>query len=237
MIQIAICDDEPVMCRLLKEKLTYLLKAQQEPFSITCYTSSLDLLIAPIAYELIFLDIRMPGVDGMEAAKQLREPLPETVLIFVTVFKDYMPEAFQVEAFGYLIKPIENGCLSLTLERALRKLKRTREPHLFVRTLNQYRSIAYSSIFYCEVINRKLYLHAQDGLVEYYGKMDTLEKQLDNRFFRCHRSYLVNLDYLKTYSDGQILLQDESRIPVSRLRHREFMNAMLQYMSPPGREK
>lgn len=237
MIRIAVCDDEPVMCGLLEEKLIALLKNHQVPYSISCFISSPELLTSPIAYDLIFLDIQMPGFNGMETARQLRERLPEAALIFVTVLKDYMPEAFQVETFDYLIKPIENTRLSLTLERALKKLKQRREPHLFVRMLNQCRSIAFSSIFYCEVINRKLYLHTQDGLIEYYGKMDALEKQLDNRFFRCHRSYLVNLDYLKAYSEGQILLQDESRIPVSRLRHGEFMNAMLQYMSLPDRKE
>lgn len=231
MIQIAICDDEPVMCRLLEEKLISLLKTRQAAYSVASYTSSSDLLMAPVAYDLIFLDIQMPGFDGMETAKQLRERLPETTLIFVTVLKDYMPEAFQVEASDYLIKPVEDARLSLTLDRVLKKLRQKREPHLFIRTLNQCRAIAFGSIFYCEVINRKLYLHTQDGLIEYYGKMDALEKQLDSRFFRCHRSYLVNLDYLKAYSNGQILLQDESCIPVSRLRHGEFMNVMLQYMS------
>lgn len=129
------------------------------------------------------------------------------------------------------IKPVKDVRLALTLDRALKKLNRRKEPHLLVRTLNQCRSIAFNSIFYCEVINRKLYLHTQDGIIDYYGKMDALEMQLDNRFFRCHRSYLVNLEYLKTYSEGQLLLQDGSRIPVSRLRHGEFMEAMLQYMS------
>lgn len=237
MIQIAICDDESVMCRLLEEKLISLLKTHQTAYSVTCYTSSSELLMAPVAYDLIFLDIQMPGFDGMETAKQLRERLPEAAFIFVTVLKDYMPEAFQVEASDYLIKPVEDARLSLTLDRVLKKLKRKREPHLFIRTLNQCRSIAFGSIFYCEVINRKLYLHTQDGLIEYYGKMDALEKQLDSRFFRCHRSYLVNLDYLKAYTNGQILLQDESCIPVSRLRHGEFMNVMLQYMSYPGRKE
>lgn len=237
MIQIAICDDEPVMCRLLKEKLISLLNAHQVSYAISCYTGSSEFLKALIAYDLIFLDIQMPGFDGMETAKQLRERLPDAVLIFVTVLKDYMPQAFQMEAFDYLIKPIEDAHLSLTLDRALKRLKRKKEPHLFVQTLNQCRSIAFSSIFYCEVINRKLYLHTEDGVIEYYGKMETLEKQLDSRFFRCHRSYLVNLDCLKAYSEGQILLQDENRIPVSRLRHKEFMNAMLQYMSLPDKEK
>lgn len=231
MIQIAVCDDEPVMCGFLEAKLISLLESRRVIYSITCYTSSSELLNAPVAYDLIFLDIQMPGFDGMETARKLRERIADCILIFVTVLKECMPEAFEVEAFDYLIKPVKDVQLALTLDRALKKLSRRKEPHLLVRTLNQCRSIAFNSIFYCEVINRKLYLHTQDGIIDYYGKMDALEMQLDNRFFRCHRSYLVNLEYLKTYSEGQLLLQDGSRIPVSRLRHGEFMEAMLQYMS------
>lgn len=231
MIQIAVCDDEPVMCRILKEKLAFLLKSYKESCSITSYISSAELLNTTIAFDLIFLDIQLPGFDGIETARQLRERMPDCTLIFVTILKDCMSKAFELEAFDYLIKPIDEERFVSTLDRALKRLCRRREPHLLIRSMNQYRSIALSSVFYCEVINRKLYLHTQEGIIDYYGKMEEIEKQLDNRFFRCHRSYLVNLDYFKSYSEGQLFLKDGSTVPVSRLRHREFMETMLQHMS------
>lgn len=231
MIQIAVCDDESALCSLLKEKLTALLNSQEEPFSITCCTSSSELLNTSTPYDLIFLDICMPGFDGMETARLLRKRLPDSVLIFITILTDYMQKAFEVEAFDYLCKPMDDGRLACTLERALKRLSRRKEPHLLIRTSNHCCSIGLSAIFYCEVINRKLYLHTQEGILEYYGKMEELVTQLDSRFFRCHRSYLINLDYFKSYSKGQICLQDGSCIPISRLRHREFMDVMMEYVS------
>lgn len=230
MIRIAVCDDEPVMCSFLNKKISSLLKTAGEPFSIACYSSSSELLGSSAAYDLIFLDIRMPGFDGIDTARQLRERLPDVLLVFVTILKDHMPQAFEVEAFDYLCKPVRTEHLSRTLRRALKRLKRQTEPRLLIRTLNQFHSIRLSSLFYCEVIDRKIYLHTDNGVIDYYGKMEELEKQLDSRFFRCHRSYLVNLDYLKEYSKGQILLENGNIVPVSRLRRREFMDLMLQYM-------
>ena len=227
MLQIAVCDDEPVMCHYLKEMLTTILDSLKEPFAIACYTNSSKLLNSATAYDLLFLDIQMPGFDGMETARQLRERMEDCILIFVTVLKDCMSKAFEVEAFDYLLKPIDREQLSRTLTRALKRLKRRRKPRLFVSTLNQCCLVDFDAIFYCEVINRKLYLHTRDGVIDYYGKMEEIEKQLDSRFFRCHRSYLVNLDYLKSYNHGQLLLTNGSQIPVSRLRHQEFMHAML----------
>lgn len=231
MIQIAVCDDEPALCRLLNEKLTMLLNPCGEPFSINCFTSSAELLHTSTAYDLIFLDIHMPGFDGMETARILRKRLPDSLLIFITILSDYMQEAFEAEAFDYLRKPIEDARLASAVKRALKRLSRRREPHLLIHTLNHCCSVGFSSIFYCEVINRKLYLHTQEGILEYYGRMEELAARLDRRFFRCHRSYLINLDYFKSYSKGQICLRDGSCIPISRLRHREFMDVMLEYIS------
>ena len=88
-----------------------------------------------------------------------------------------------------------------------------------------------SDIVYCEVLGRKIYLHKHDGTVsDYYDKLEDLERRVDGRFFKCHRSFLVNLDYVRGCQDGQVLLFQGERIPVSRLRERELTRALLRYM-------
>ena len=92
-----------------------------------------------------------------------------------------------------------------------------------------------SDIVYCEVLGRKVYLHKPDGAVsDYYGRLEDLEWRVDGRFFKCHRSYLVNLDYVRGCRDGQVLLPQGERIPASRLRERELTQALLRHMKERG---
>ncbi len=84
---------------------------------------------------------------------------------------------------------------------------------------------------YCEVIDRKIYLNlASAEIIDYYERIENLQSKLDDRFFRCHRSYLINLKYLKSYKDGIAYIEGGKEIPVSRLRGREFSSVILQYM-------
>ena len=88
-----------------------------------------------------------------------------------------------------------------------------------------------ADLVYCEVLGRKIYLHKSDGaVIDYYDKLEALERRVDGRFFKCHRSFLVNLDYVRGCQDGQVLLSQGERIPVSRLRERELTRALLRYM-------
>lgn len=230
MIQIAVCDDDLAMCDLLEQKLTALLKRLDEPAHITCYTNALQLAASSLRYDLIFLDIKMPDIDGLALAKTLRESDNPCALIFVTALRDYMPEAFELEAAGYLCKPIDDSRLESALKRAVKRLNADREECLLIQTMNWCKSVKIRDILCCEVINRKIYLHTRNEVIEYYGRIKDLEKRLNGRFIKCHRSYLVNPAWVREYSDGQILLENGSRIPAARARRREFMDAMLQFM-------
>lgn len=230
MIKIAICDDKAVMCDLLRKKVAIKLEEWNESFQITCYGNAAELLNSPMDFSIIFLDIQMPGLDGVELAKRLRKQELDTAIIFVTVLKDCMLDAFEVEAIDYICKPVDEGRLEGALKRALKRIKKEEGQALFIRTAKWCKSIKIDTIYYCEVINRKIYLHTKTGVIDYYGKMEEVERQLDHRFIKCHRSYLVNLDYIKEYKKGQIIMENGEQAPVSRLRHQEIMEAMLHYM-------
>lgn len=230
MVRIAICDDEIAICNDIKQTLFTMLKQMQECFHIVCYTNPKALLHTYDTFDLIYLDIQMPDLDGMTLAKKIREQNADCILIFMTAFKEYMPDAFEVEAMDYICKPIEKSRLERSCKRAIKRIKKESEQKIFIQTVNWCKSIAMHTIYYCEVINRKIYLHTKEGIIDYYGKLEDIEKQLDGRFFRCHRSYIVNIDYLQVYMHGEILLENAEKVPVSRLRHKAFMQKMLEYM-------
>lgn len=234
MIKIAICDDEKVACELLLQKVLSYMDEWKEPCEIECFFSAAGLLQTPCFFDLFFLDIQMPEQDGIALAKKIRENENRGTIIFITALAEYVYDAFEVEAFDYICKPIDDMRLQKTLDRAIKKLRESEKNCLFVQTMNWCKSVKLDEIYYCEVMNRKIYLHTKTGVVEYYCKLKDIEKQLDYRFVRCHRSYLVNLDFLLEYTNGHITLENGEHIPVSRLRHRDFMEVMMLYMKRKG---
>ena len=236
MIRFAICDDEPSMIRELTDHLTdYMEKYSHTACSVSSFSGGRALLEEDGDFDVIFLDIQMEQPDGMETARRLRRRGDRSLLIFVTVLKELVFDAFDVEASGYLLKPLDGACFKRTMDRVLRVLGQRRPEEIVIRRGNGCQVIPLSHIIYCEVLGRKVYLHEQDGTVmDYYDRLEELERRVDGRFFKCHRSYLVNLDYVRGCQDGQVLLFQGERIPASRLRERELTQALLRYMKERG---
>lgn len=231
MITFAICDDEPHMARELAGRLTeYMEENRISPYTVRCFSSGRGLLEAG-PFDVVFLDVRMEGPDGMETARLLRRRGDRGLLIFVTVLKECVFDAFEVEASGYLVKPLEDSRFQQTMDRTLKLLERRAPKTLALRRGTGWEVVPLDEIVYCEVLGRKVYLHKSDGSVtDYYDRLEDLERRLDGRFFKCHRSYLVNLDYVRGRRTGQAVLVRGEAVPVSRLRERELTQALLRYL-------
>ena len=173
----------------------------------------------------------MTQPDGMETARMLRKQRNHSLLIFVTALKEYVFDSFEVEAYDFLVKPLKTDRFRRTMDRALRSLKQRTLKQILIRRGNSCEIIPLAQIVYCEVQGRKIYIHQNDGtVIDYYDRLEELERRVDGRFFRCHRSYLVNLGYIRGCNAGQIVLPRDERIPVSRLREQNLTQALLQYM-------
>ncbi len=236
MIKFAICDDEPHMLRELTAHLMdHLRDNQTETYSIDHFSSGRALLESGGGFDLIFLDIQMKHPNGMETARILRERGDRSLLIFVTVLKECVFDAFEVEAYDYLLKPIDREHFRRTLDRACKRLMQRGANDLVIQRGTACEVVPLADIVYCEVLGRKLYIHKADGtVVDYYNRLEDLERQVDARFFKCHRSYLVNLDYVRGRQAGQVLLAQGEVIPASRLRERELTQALLRHMKDRG---
>ena len=236
MIKFAICDDEPLMAQELAGHLAdYMKENLITAYSVSSFSDGRALLDAIDRFDVIFLDIQMEQPDGMETARLLRRRGDYSLLVFVTVLKELVFDAFQVEAYDYLLKPLDRARFKQTMERVLRSLDRKTAEDIVIQRGTGCEVVLLSDIVYCEVLGRKIYLHKHDGTVsDYYDKLEDLERRVDGRFFKCHRSFLVNLDYVRGCQDGQVLLAQGGRIPASRLRERELTQALLRYMKERG---
>ncbi len=232
MIRFAICDDEPFMAQEIADRLSrYMEERHITSYSVGSFSNGRSLLESGRDFDLIFLDIQMEQPNGMETAKMLRRQENHSLLVFVTVLKECVFDAFEVEAYDYLIKPLDGDRFRRTMDRAIGALEQRTAKSIMVQRGTSCEVIDLAQIVYCEVQGRKIYIHQSDGrIIDYYEKLDDLERRVDGRFFRCHRSYLVNLGCVRGSHAGQITLSQGEQIPVSRLREQELTKALLRYM-------
>ena len=232
MIKFAICDDEPFMTEEISQYLSrYMEEENMASYCVSSFPNGRLLLESDCDFDLIFLDIQMEQPDGMETAKMLRQRKNRSLLVFVTVMKECVFDAFEVHAYDYLIKPLDYHRFKRTMDRAVKDLDQQAGKHIIIRKSASCQVVPLSQIMYCEVQGRKVYIHQADGkVIDYYDKLEDFQRRVDRRFFRCHRSYLVNLDYIRGCAAGLATLSLGAKIPVSRLRERELTETLLRHM-------
>lgn len=231
MITIAVCDDEKYLTDQIRKLVSDFFRGKNMEASVVCFSNGEDLLKYDKSIDILFLDIQMNGMDGMEAAKELRSRNFGGYIIFITILKEMVFQSFEVQAYDYLVKPIEEKKFKRTMERLFASMKNVNEEKLLVQKGYERSIISFDDIVFCEIIDRKVYLHlASAEVVDFYDRIENLEARLDSRFFRCHRSYLINLKYLKSYKNGVAYMENGKEIPISRLRGKAFSEVVLQYM-------
>lgn len=231
MIRIAICDDERDMLDAARKKVSDFFRRKNMETEILQFSCGEELLACDRTIDILFLDIRMKKMDGMETARRLRSRKFKGFLIFMTVLKEMVFNAFEVQAFDYLVKPIKEQSFEKTMERLLASMQTVGETSLLVQKGYESSIIPFDDIVFAEIIDRKVYLHLiSSEVIDYYDRIENLETRLGSRFFRCHRSFLIHLKYLKSYRNGTACMENGKEIPVSRLRSKAFSGVILQYM-------
>lgn len=233
MIRTAICDDEANT----RSYLSTLIRAQSYPCEIVEYTSAGDCLADHREIDLLFLDIELSSssLDGMTLAQKLRERISGTqpIIIFVTGYERYVFDAFDVGAFQYLLKPVDEKKFAQVFTRAIAQIEAAREKTVRVLTLQSAsinKTIPVDSIYYIESSDHKVVLHLKDGEFAYYAKIRDLELELQKQFFRIHKGYLVNLSYVEGYSKTEVMLTNGEKILISKYKYQDFVKAYLHFL-------
>ena len=191
-------------------------------------------------YDLIFLDIQMPGMDGMETAKMLRQDNENMILIFVTAAEEYVFQAFDVGAFHYLVKPFSDEKLKEVVTKAVHNIKRSSrlekdEKYIMVQTAGSHIKIFLRDIVYAEVYNRKVIIHTRSTDIEYYGKLQELSDMAGTDFFRTHRAYLVHFKYVEKYDATCVTMKNGTAL-IAKKNYPEFVRRYLKYNQRKGNE-
>ena len=235
MIKIAICDDEAN----IRDYLSSLIGAQSCPCEIVEYASAGDCLADHREIDLLFLDIELApsgsGLDGMALARKIREraTVTQPVIIFVTGYERYVFDAFDVGAFQYLLKPVDEEKFAQVFARAVAQIGTAKEKPGRVLTLqsaNTSKTVPLDSIYYIESSNHKVELHLKDGEFACYAKIGDLELELQEQFFRIHKGYLVNLSYVDGYSKTEVTLTNGEKLLLSKYKYQDFVKAYLRFL-------
>ena len=194
------------------------------------YGSGEDILLSEDIFNLYILDIKMDKLTGIDVAKQIRKTNRTAGIVFITALKDYVFDAFDVNAFHYLLKPVDKEKLTEVLTSFL-SIRADEERFIIAKTLNQAHKIYLKDILYLEAQLRKIKIHTNHSVIEYYCKFSDIAHETEGHgFFRCHKSYIVNLRYVSSYTNSLITLKNNENIYLSKYKYAEFSKLFMYYL-------
>lgn len=226
-MNIAICDDEDIIREKLSEQVGRVIAQTTYSCSQELFSSGDELLEFidenPGYFQIYLLDIGMSGTDGLETAKRIRRRDKDAVLLFITSYRELMPEAFQVLAFGFLVKPVKKEELVRMLMAAFHLLE-CRNTLYFYKSYKNIHTLSLVQIQYIESRGRKVILHLVNGENrEYYGTLkEAATKTQGLTFVQAHHSFLVNLEQIKALESWEITMQGGDKIKISNTYHSSF---------------
>ncbi|RDY27741.1 DNA-binding response regulator [Romboutsia weinsteinii] len=232
MLKIVVCEDEKEQRELIKEYLKKILDETSLLYEILTFNSGEELLNNySNDIDILLLDILMDKLSGMDTARKIREIDDKNVeIIFTTSLVDYIQEGYEVRAYRYLLKPLRYEDLKKHMISCINEI-REKNKYILVDGKSESLRIKVSDITYIEIQKRDMTIHTIKGDYKLKSTMDKVEKDLDNHnFYRCHKSFLVNMEYVDNIKQYVAILENKDEVSISRHRFKDFKVEFLRSM-------
>lgn len=232
MLRVGICDDDPHMLNYLSALCTKILPGA----AVAAYQSGSELLSSTGSFEIILMDVRMEGMDGLDVIKRLQSRISKKTpnspaVIFITAYDEYVFDALDLFPFHYLLKPLDEEKFEKILKRAAENYaKKEKEEAVFFHTKTRHLHMYPRDVYFVESNLRKAIINLEHEHFEVYSTMAELEKLFGDSFFRCHRGYLVNLGKVQSYDRETITLINGKRLILTKTKYAEFVDAYMRYL-------
>ena len=178
-------------------------------------------------FDIVFMDIDMPMMSGMDAAKSLRKVDPHVLLIFVTALARFALNGYEVDAYDFIVKPVQDNFFSAKMSRALKKLASEQRVRLLIRSGEKTVRIFTDEIIYVDIFNHVLTFHTEQGDFTTRGTMkDAMDNLDESQFSLCNKSILVNLRHVQMVEGDETVMSNGDRLPISRPRKTAFMQSI-----------
>lgn len=235
MIKVAFCDDDLSVLEEITALLNQYRVERNQEIVYTAFNSPFELLAEiekGIRLDILFLDVVMPGENGIDVAKEIRQYDNHVKIIFLTSSAEFAVQSYAVGAYFYQLKPIWEESFLRLMDSAISECEKQQQRSLILRCKSGIARIDLDKLEYCEVNGRTLLFHLENGTdLESTGKLDELCDQLTQyeNFLRPHRSFLINMEYIQNISSKVITMSGATEIPIPHGKYSEIKNKYLEY--------
>ncbi len=235
-MKIAVCEDQVTQINILNKQIENWSKDNNVNISIENFTTAESFLFQWSdydKYDIIFLDIKLSKMSGIELSNKIREKNKIVDIVFVTGFFKYALHGYKVGALQYLMKPIDKLDLYFCLNKTLERINEVNETSIVaIETTKKIIKLDYNEIYYCIMFSPYIDIHTNSEKITLRKKISEIENVLPNEYFiRCHRSYIVNVKHIKSITKSNVLLENGIEVPISRGKYREINDAFIDYIS------
>ena len=226
-IHLAVVEDDPLFARQVQEHMKRYQAETGTQIDVRFFSDGEDIIENYKAeHDIILMDIQMRFMDGMMAARLIREKDEKVIIMFLTSMSNYALQGYEVNALDFIVKPVDYRTLSQKLTRAIKRLQREEEHHLLILVGDGVKKVAASQIYYIESDHHRMTYHTAAGVWEAKGRLDDLEEELTpHGFFRSNKGYLVNMYHVQGVADGCCLIAGD-KLLISRRKKAAFMEQL-----------